>query len=87
MDLSSRMAQQGFCDSSQPLHVLWRQQLPLVPGQAGERPVGTLTVSDSAKSPVAHRAGCVQVGGWRQRQPQPAGFARASGVPRTRNIV
>lgn len=87
VDLSGRMAQQGFCDSSQPFHVLWRQQLPLVPGQAGERPVGMLTVSDSAKSPAAHRAGCVQAGGWRRRQPQPTGFVHAPGVPQTRDIV
>ena len=81
VDLSGRMAQQGFCDSSQPLHVLWRLQLPLVPGQAGERPVGMLTVSDSAKSPVAHRAGCVQAGGWRRRQPQPTWLLMLLGSP------
>lgn len=87
MDLSGRMAQQGFCGSSQPLHVLWRQQLPLVPGQMGERPVGMLTVSDSAKSPAAHRAGCIQAGSWRRRQPWPTGFVHASGVPQTWHIV
>lgn len=32
-------------------NVLWRQQLPLVPGQAGERPAGVPTVNDSAKAP------------------------------------